>query len=233
MEKINQRLTIPHWPEDDRPREKMMKHGYRSLSDAELLAIVLGSGSRNETAVELSRRILHSCHDNLNELAMLTIDELCKRYKGVGAAKAISIVAALELANRRSTSKMLERTKIQSSKDLFELFQPLMTGLTHEEFWIVLLNGAHKLIEIKRLTQGGAKQTVVDIPMLLKLALEKSAQAIAVAHNHPSGRVDPSVEDNSITKRIKSGCQAIGINFLDHLVVAHSDYFSYADSGEL
>jgi len=229
----DKRLTIRDWAEDDRPREKMMRKGTQSLSDAELLAILIASGNRNESAVELSRRIMRECQDNLNELAQLSISELCKRFKGIGEAKAITIMAALEIGKRRKTSEMLERKKISSSKDLFDLFEPQLVDLPHEEFWLGLLNGANKVIEIKRLTQGGTKQTVVDIPMLLKMALEKSAQAMAVAHNHPSGQNRPSHEDEIITRRIKTGCEAIGITLLDHIIIARGDYYSFSDEGKM
>jgi len=233
MEQDDKRLTIRDWAEDDRPREKMMRKGSTSLSDAELLAILIGSGNRNESAVELSRRIMRECQDNINELAVLTVTDLCKRFKGIGSAKAITIMAALELGKRRKTSEMLERKKITSSQDLFDLFEPQLVDLPHEEFWIGLLNGANKVIEIKRLTQGGSRQTVVDIPMLLKLALEKSAISIAVAHNHPSGQNRASVEDQQITNKIKAGCNAIGITFLDHIIVARGNYYSFADEGKM
>jgi len=229
----DKRLTIRDWAEGDRPREKMLRKGTQSLSDAELLAILIATGNNNETAVELARRILNECRDNLNELAQLTIADLCKRFKGIGEAKAITIMAALELGKRRKTSDMLERKKIVSSKDLFDLFEPQLVDLPHEEFWLGMLNGANKVIEIKRLTQGGSKQTVVDVPMLLKLALEKSAQAVAVAHNHPSGQNRPSHEDEVITRRIKSGCEAIGILLLDHIIIARGDYYSFSDEGKM
>ena len=229
----DKRLTIREWAEDDRPREKMLHKGLPSLSDAELLAILIGSGNRDESAVELSRRIMRECHDNINELAQLSINDLCKRFKGIGEAKAITIMAALELGKRRKTSEILERKKITSSIDLFSLFEPQLVDLPHEEFWIGLLNGANKVIEIKRLTQGGSRQTVVDIPMLLKMALEKSAQAVVVAHNHPSGQNRPSHEDDQITRRIKAGCEAIGISLLDHIIIARGNYFSFADEGKI
>ena len=229
----DKRLTIRDWAEDDRPREKMLRKGTQSLSDAELLAILIAIGNKNETAVELARRILNECRDNLNELAQLSIADLCKRFKGIGEAKAITIMAALELGKRRKTSEILERKKITSSKDLFELFEPLLVDLPHEEFWVVLLNGANKVMETKRLTQGGSKQTVVDIPMLLKIALEKSAQALAVAHNHPSGQNRPSHEDELITRRIKTGCEAIGITLLDHIIIARGEYYSFSDEGKM
>lgn len=233
MQTDDKRLTIREWAEDDRPREKMLRKGPQSLSDAELLAILIGSGNRDESAVELSRRIMHECQDNINELAQLSIADLCKRFKGIGEAKAITIKAALEIGKRRKTGEVLERKKITTSADLFDLFEPQLVDLPHEEFWIGLLNGANKVIEIKRLTQGGSRQTVVDIPMLLKMALEKSAQAVVVAHNHPSGQNRPSHEDEVITRRIKTGCEAIGITLLDHIIIAKGQYYSFADEGKM
>ena len=229
----DKRLTIRDWAEDDRPREKMMRKGSQSLSDAELLAILIAIGNKNETAVELARRILNDCQENLNELAQLSIAELCKRFKGIGEAKAITITAALELGKRRKTNEILERKKVTSSKDLFDLFETQLVDLPHEEFWVGLLNGANKVIEIKRLTQGGSRQTVVDIPMLLKMALDKSAQAVVVAHNHPSGQNRPSHEDEVITRRIKTGCEAIGITLLDHIIIARGDYYIFNDEGKM
>ena len=233
METNDKRLTIRDWAEDDRPREKMLAKGVMALSDAELLAILIGSGNKHETAVELSRRILGECHDNLNELARLSIVELCKRFKGIGEAKAITILAAIELGNRRKIADALERKQIQSSRHIFELMEPVLADLIHEEFWLVLLNTANKVIGTRRLTQGGARQTIVDLPMLLKLCLEASAQAVAVAHNHPSGQNYPSSHDNQITNKIKQGCQAIGITLIDHIIVAGKSYYSYADEGNL
>ncbi len=229
---MTKRLTITEWAEDDRPREKLMKKGVSALSDAELLAILIGSGNREETAVELCRRILNDNHNNLNEVARLSLADL-EKYKGVGEAKGISLLAALEIGKRRRTEEVLERKKITQSSDLFELFGPKMEDLNHEEFWIVFLNGANKIMETMNLTKGGMRQTVVDVPMLLRLALEKSAHAIAVAHNHPSGEVNPSHEDMSITQKIKNGCEAIGVRFLDHIIIAGKNYYSFADEGRI
>ena len=233
MEIEEKRLTVRDWAEDDRPREKMLLKGAQSLSDAELLAILIGSGSRTETAVELARRILRDCHDNLNELARLSISDLCTRFKGIGEAKAISIMASIELGKRRKMAEALERKQITSSQHLFDLFDPILSDLLHEEFWVALLSSANKVLEIKRLTQGGMRQTVVDIPMLLKMALEKSAPVIVVAHNHPSGQNRPSREDETITKRIQAGCTAIGITLLDHIIVAQKSYYSFCDEGKM
>lgn len=226
------RLTIRDWAEDDRPREKLLNKGAAALSDAELFAILIGSGNKNESAVELCKRILGDNHNNLNELARLSIADLAK-YKGIGEAKAISIVAALEIGKRRKTNEVLERTKITQSSDLFELFEPALLDLNHEEFWVAFMNGANKVLETKRLTQGGMKQTVVDVSMLLRIALERSAHAVAVAHNHPSGENYPSREDLQITQKIKTGCDAIGVRLLDHIIIAGGRYYSFADEGKL
>lgn len=226
------RLTIRDWAEDDRPREKLLNKGAAALSDAELFAILIGSGNKNESAVELCKRILGDNHNNLNELARLSIVDLAK-YKGIGEAKAISIVAALEIGKRRKTNEVLERTKITQSSDLFELFEPALLDMNHEEFWVAFMNGANKVLETKRLTQGGMKQTVVDVSMLLRMALERSAHAVAVAHNHPSGENYPSREDLQITQKIKTGCDAIGVRLLDHIIIAGGRYYSFADEGKL
>ncbi len=220
MEKDNKRLTIPNWAEDDRPREKMLLKGAQSLSDAELLAILIAIGN------------MHDCSDNLNELARLSIADLCKRFKGIGQAKAITIMAAMELGKRRKMADNKERKQIKSSIHLFELFEPHLADLPHEEFWLGMLNSANKVIDVKRLTQGGTRQTVVDVPMLLKMAIEKSAAAVVVAHNHPSGQNHPSREDEEVTRRIKEGCQAVGIILLDHIIIAHNNYYSFSDEGK-
>ena len=226
------RLTIREWAEDDRPREKLLNKGAPALSDAELLAILVSSGIKEESAVELCKRILSDNHNNLNELARLSISDL-EKYKGIGEAKAISIVAALEIGKRRKTSDALDRKKITQSSDLFELFEPILLDLNHEEFWVAFMNGANKVLDTKRLTQGGMRQTVVDVPMLLRMGLERSSHAIAVAHNHPSGENYPSKEDLSITQKIKTGCEAVGIRLLDHIIIAGGKYYSFADEGKL
>ncbi len=233
MEIEEKRLTIREWAEDDRPREKMLHKGVQSLSDAELLAILIGSGNRDESAVELSRRILQDSHNNINLLAQLSISDLCKSFKGIGEAKAITIIAALEFGKRRRMSEIHEHKQVKSSVDLLEVFEPYMIDINHEEFWIAILNSANRVLGVYKLTQGGTNQTVVDLPMLLKLALEKSAHTIAVGHNHPSGQLQPSNEDNNITNRIKEGCQAIGIRLIDHIIVARGKYYSFADEGKI
>lgn len=229
---LEKRLTIREWAEDDRPREKLLNKGATALSEAELLAILISSGNKEESAVELCKRILSDNHNNLNELARLSISDL-EKYKGIGEAKAISIVAALEIGKRRKTTEVLDRKKITQSSDLFELFEPILQDLNHEEFWVSFMNGANKVLDTKRLTQGGMRQTVVDVPMLLRMGLERSAHAIAVAHNHPSGENYPSKEDLSITQKIKTGCEAVGIRILDHIIIAGGKYYSFADEGKL
>lgn len=226
-------LTIREWSEEDRPREKMLRKGTMALSDAELLAIMIGSGSKNESAVELAKRIMAACHYNINELARLTVPELCGKFKGIGEAKAITIVAALELGKRRKTKETTDKKKIGSSIDLFHLFEASVIDLDYEEFWIALLDGANKVIEVRKLTQGGSSQTVVDIPMLLKLALDKKAACLAVAHNHPSGQKFPSREDERVTRRVIAGCEAVGIRFLDHIIIAGGSYYSFCDEGKV
>lgn len=233
MSETGKYLTIREWSEEDRPREKMLKKGIAALSEAELLAILIGSGSRNESAVELARRIMNSCNNSINELAKLNVVELCKRFRGIGEAKAITILAAIEFGKRRKTTEAVEKKKVGSSVDLFGLFEAGMIDLNHEEFWAVLLNRANKVIEIRKLTQGGSSQTVVDIPMLLKLALDRKTSGLAVAHNHPSGQRFPSLEDEKITQRIKVGCEAVGIRFLDHLIIAGGGYYSFCDEGKI
>lgn len=228
---LEKHLTIREWSEDDRPREKMLKKGIEALSNVELLAILLRTGNKDETAVELSRRILSNCQNNLNELALLSVNELAKSYKGIGITKAITIKAALEFGKRRKIEEFVEQKQITSSLDFHELFKPILFDLQHEEFWIARLDGSNKLIDTKRLTQGGRQQTTVDIADLLKSALERNAISIAVAHNHPSGNKYPSEDDKKITTKIKTGCEAIGIRLLDHIIIAKNQYYSFADEG--
>jgi len=226
-------LTIREWSEEDRPREKMLLKGTASLSDAELLAILIGSGNKNESAVDLAKRIMSECHNNLNELARLGVVSLQKKFKGIGLARAVTITAALELGKRRKTKEVLERKKVQSSQDLCDIFEPHLVDLEYEEFWVAMLDAGNKLLDVKRLTQGGLRHTIVDVQMLLKMAIEKSCASVAVAHNHPSGQNLPSGADEKITQRIKEGCEAIGIRIIDHIIIARGKYFSFCDEGKL
>ncbi len=220
--------SIKNWAADDRPREKLLTKGIESLSNAELTAILIGSGNRNESAVGLMKRILADNKNNLNELAKLSINDL-QKYKGIGEAKAISIVAALELGKRRNISEITERKQIKSSKDIFKIFGQKLGDLPYEEFWLLMLNRANKIIEMKRISSGGVSGTVTDIKIILKTALEKTASGIIVCHNHPSGNVKPSNADINLTKKLKSACEFLDISFLDHLIVSYKKYYSFAD----
>jgi DNA repair protein RadC len=223
-------LSIKEWSVDDRPREKLLLKGKATLSDAELIAIIIGSGSRNETAVELSKKILSTVSNNLNTLGKLGIADL-KKHKGIGEAKAISIVAALELGRRRKDTDVEDTPKIQSSRDIFNEIQPLFADLIHEEFWTVLLNRSNKIIDKIKISQGGISGTITDIRLILKYAIERSASAIILCHNHPSGNLRPSDSDLSITEKIKESGKLMEINILDHLIVSDSKYLSFADEG--
>ncbi len=230
MESAKNRKSIKNWAAGDRPREKLLTKGIETLSDAELIAILIGSGNRNESAVELCKRILSDNNYNLNELAKLSIFDL-QKYKGIGEAKAISIVAASELGKRRNISEVIERKQIKSSKDIFKIFGQKLGDLPYEEFWLVILNRANKIIEMKRISAGGVSGTVTDIKIILKAAIEKTASGIIVCHNHPSGNIKPSSADINLTKKLKSACELVDISFLDHIIVSFSDYYSFTDEG--
>ncbi len=225
-------LKIKDWALEDRPREKLIKKGVQSLSDAEIIALLIGSGSRNETAVELSKKVLKSADNNLNELGKLRVDDLIK-MKGIGEAKAITILAALELGKRRKISEIITKKKISQSKDIFELFQPILGDLPHEEFWILLLNRSNRIIEKVKISQGGVSGTVTDIKIILKQAIEKLASSVILCHNHPSGNRNPSKADDSITSKLKQGSELLDIQILDHIIIADLEYYSYADEGKL
>ena len=225
-------FSIKNWANDDKPREKLVQKGSFALSDAELIAILIGSGSRNESAVELSKRILASVDHNLNELGKLSVNQLM-RFKGIGEAKAVSIAAALEVGRRRRMEDTQKITKITSSKDAFELLYPLIGELPHEEFWIVYLNNSNKVIHKSQLSKGGITGTLVDVRLVLKQALELGAVGIILAHNHPSGTLKPSVADKQITEKLKKASEALDIKVLDHLIVTHHQYVSFADKGIL
>jgi DNA repair protein RadC len=229
---MEQNFSIKNWAEDDKPREKLMLKGKSSLSDAELIAILIGSGSRNESAVELSKRILASVDNNLNNLGKLSITKLTE-FKGIGEAKAISIVAAMELGRRRRSEETLELTKITSSKEVFNIMQPIIGELSHEEFWIIYLNNANKIIHKAQLSKGGITGTVVDNRMIFKLAFEQNATGIILVHNHPSGKLVPSDADISITKQLKVAGKQLSIPIQDHIIIAENGHFSFNDAGIL
>lgn len=224
--------TIKQWAEDDRPREKLVAKGPTALTDAELLAILIASGSRNESAVDLCKRILSSVGNNLSELSKLSITDLMK-FKGIGDAKAITIVAALELGKRRRLAEATQRDMVTSSREAYELLLPLFEDLKYEEFWVVLLNRANRIIRKEKISAGGVAGTVVDSKILFKLAVESLASSIILAHNHPSGNVKPSQEDINLTRRLKQAAALLEINLFDHLIVTEHGYYSFADEGML
>ncbi len=226
-------LTIKAWAEEDRPREKMLNKGKQSLSDAELLAILLGSGSREETAVGLAQRVLKSVENNLNELGKRSLPELM-RFKGIGEAKAISIAAALELGRRRQLSEIIDRPQVKSSKDAFNFIAPVLLDLDHEEFWILLLNRANRIISRQKISAGGVSGTVVDAKIIFRTTLEIApASSIILCHNHPSGNLRPSQADIDITRKLKKAGETLDIAVLDHLIIAGTGYYSFADEGQL
>ncbi|MGX1929855.1 RadC family protein [Flagellimonas sp. 2504JD4-2] len=225
-------FSIKNWADDDKPREKLVHKGRTVLSDAELIAILIGSGNKRESAVELSKRILASVNHNLNELGKLSVNQL-KQFKGIGEAKAVSIAAALEVGRRRRGGDAEKSNKISNSKDVFELLYPLMGELEHEEFWIVYLNNSNKVIHKSQLSKGGITGTLVDVRLVMKQALELGTVGIILAHNHPSGSLRPSAADKQITKKLQKAGEALDIKVLDHLILTQYDYLSFADKGLL
>lgn len=228
----NKMVSIKSWAEDDRPREKLILKGKTALSDAELIAILIGSGSRNESAVSLSKRILASIENNLNRLGKLTVPDLIK-FKGIGEAKAISIITALELGRRRRLEEALILPKITSSKAVFNIMQPIIGELQYEEFWVVYLNNSNKVIYKEQLSKGGLTGTLVDVRLVFKKAIEIYATAIILCHNHPSGKLQASNSDKAITSKLKKAGDTLDIKILDHLIITENDYFSFADENIL
>ena len=226
------KLSIKNWAIEDRPRERFLAKGIQSLGDAELIALLIGSGTRELSAVELARQILKNADNNLNQLGKFTADDL-QKLKGVGKAKAISIIAALELGRRRKLSEALDKPRITSSKDVYDVLFPLTSDLAHEEFWILLLNRSNKIIDKSRISQGGIAGTVIDIRIILKKAVEKLASSIILCHNHPSGNRDPSKADINITRKLKEAAELMDIKLLDHIIIADNSYFSFLDEGVL
>lgn len=226
------KLNIKEWAVEDRPREKMLQNGSRSLSDAELIAILIGSGNLEETAVELSRRILASTGNSLNELGRKDI-EFLKQFKGIGEAKAISIVAALEIGKRRKEADVFAKKKITGSKDAADYFMPLLGDLNHEEFWILMLDRGNKIKDNFRISQGGISGTVIDVRIILKAAIEKQASSIILCHNHPSGTMQASDADLKITRKIADAAKIMDITVLDHIIIGNNKYLSLADEGIL
>lgn len=227
------KLNIKDWAEEDRPREKMLLKGVSALSDAELLGILIGSGNKNETAVELAQRILHSTENNLNTLGKLEIKELIKNFNGIGEAKAITIVAALELGKRRKLSEIVVQPQITSSEAVYQIFHPILADLKHEEVWVLLLNRANKILKKIQVSKGGVAGTVVDIRLIMKEAIDSLASAMILCHNHPSGNSNPSGDDDSITQKLKEAGLIMDIRLLDHIIVCDHTYYSYLDKGRI
>ena len=232
MHEKSSSFSIKNWSQDDQPREKLRDKGKDALSDAELVAILIGSGSKSESAVDLCKRILSSVDNNLNALGKLSIKQLME-FKGIGEAKAITIAAALELGRRRRGEEALEKKKITSSNSVFELMQPIIGELPHEEFWIVYLNNSNKVIQKNQLSKGGITGTLVDIRLALKTALEVGATGIILAHNHPSGTLKPSEADKQLTAKLSTAAKSLDIKVLDHLIITEKAYFSFADENIL
>lgn len=226
-------MKIKEWAEEDRPREKMLLKGVASLSDAELLAILIGSGNNTETAVQLSQRILCSVDNNLNALGKISIKELVSGFKGIGKVKAITICAALELGKRRGASDLLQRAAVRTSREAYQLFHPLLSDLPHEELWVALTNRSSKVIEKVKISQGGISETSADLRLILKAAINALAAGIILCHNHPSGNIHPSRQDDQLTTRLQSAAKLIEINLIDHIVLTDGSYYSYADEGRL
>ena len=224
--------SIKNWATEDRPREKMLKKGREALSDAELLAILIRSGNTDESAVDLSRHIMNDVDDNLIMLSQLSINDLMC-YKGIGEAKAISIAAALELGRRRRFAEVAQQPLISNSKDAFEYFYMHLADIKHEQFWVMLLNPANKVIKMVKVSDGGVNGTSADPKRIFKIALENSATAIMLCHNHPSGNVQPSNSDKTLTHNLVNGGKILEIKILDHIIVGIDKYFSFADSGLL
>lgn len=225
-------LNIKSWSPEDRPREKLLLKGTSALSDAELIAILLGSGTSTLSAVDLSKKILQGVNNNLHDLARLSVKDLMK-IKGIGEAKAITIIAALELGRRRRDLESEEKPKIGSSRDAYQIFKGHLMDLPHEEFWMLLMNRANRVLKIVQISQGGVAGTVADPKIIFKHAVEELASGIIVAHNHPSGNLTASQADIDLTRKIKEGSKLLEVQLLDHLIVAGQKYFSFADEGLL
>lgn len=225
-------FTIKNWATGDRPREKLIAKGRLSLTDAELLAILIGSGSTKESAVDLCKRILSATQNNLNQLGKMSLKQLTS-FNGIGEAKALTIIAAMELGRRRRGEETIEKVKITSSSLVFEVLQPVIGELDHEEFWILYLNNSNKIIEQFQISKGGITGTLVDVRITLRKALELGAVSLILAHNHPSGNLNPSEADKQLTRKLKTAAESLDIKILDHIIVTEKSYFSFADEGLL
>lgn len=232
MEDYPNKISIKAWAEEDRPREKLSGQGRRALTDAELIAILIGSGSRDESAVELSKRILHHYDNDLNKLGKASISELSK-FKGIGEAKAISIIAALEIGRRRGDTEIKVLDEVKSSRDGYNIMRRHLMDLNHEEFWIMLIGRSSKVLAKELVSKGGLSGTVADPKIIFHMALQHQASALIMVHNHPSGNLKPSREDLVLTKKIADAGRMLDINVLDHLIITDSGYFSFGDEGLL
>jgi DNA repair protein RadC len=226
-----EKLTINNWAEEDRPREKMASLGAEALSNAELLAILIGSGSTKESAVDLMKRVLADSKNNLNTLGKMSIHELCQ-YNGIGEAKAITILAACELGKRRQMESPEERPDLGTATRIYNHMHPIMQDLDVEEFWVLLLNQHYRLIKKVRISHGGITETAVDIRIIMKEAVLANTTILAVCHNHPSGNLKPSRQDDELTKSIKRACELMHIHFLDHVIITDGQYYSYHEQGK-
>jgi DNA repair protein RadC len=232
MEKYENHFPIKHWAEDDRPREKMQLKGKNALSDTELMAILLGSGNRTESAVDLAKRILSKAGDNLIGLSRMGMNELME-FNGIGEAKAVTLIAAMELGKRRNESEVLEKEKITNSRDAFEIFRSTIGDQPYESFWIIMLNKANRVIRKCSISEGGVSGTVVDPKKIFKTVLDHHASSIILGHNHPSGNIQPSEADQKITRKIRDAGMMLDIAVLDHLIIGDDRYYSFADEGVL
>jgi len=227
------KLSVKDWSPEDRPREKLLSKGVNALSNAELLAVILRSGTRNETVVELSQRILNSFGNDINKLGKVSAEYLISNFYGVGEAKAIGIVAALELGKRRKAEDLYKRKKIICSLDIYNYFHPFLGDLNHEEFWALFLNSSCRIIDKYKISQGGINETVVDGKLIYKEAIANLASFVVLCHNHPSGSYMPSSHDNVITQRIKKGLEAFEMSLFDHVIITDGNYYSFADNGRI
>ncbi len=230
---VTERLRIKDLASEDRPREKILLKGLHTLTDTELLAVIIGSGNKEETALELSQRILESVDFKLDQLGKYSIKHLISQFKGIGLVKAVSIAAAMELGKRRKASELVYKERITASIDVYEVFHPILCDLHYEEFWVILLNRANKILEKVKISQGGISETVVDTRLIIREALSRAASGMILCHNHPSGNRKPSKNDDQITSIIKKGAEFFNLQVLDHIIVCDGTYYSYADEGRI
>lgn len=227
-----EKLSVKQWAIEDRPREKLMKLGAEALSNAELLAILIGNGSTKETAVDLMKRLLNDCDNNLAKLSKMSLGQLMD-YNGIGEAKAITILAACELGRRRENSAMPECKTFKTALDIYKYLSPRMRDLDVEESYVIMMNQAYKELKTMRLSHGGITETAVDVRLIMKEALLSNATVVALAHNHPSGNISPSKDDDMLTRKIAEACRTMRLHFLDHVIITDGDYYSYREQGKI